>query len=541
MKKLIALYALFMLISINSDAQVWQSVKKNAAIEVMFPMLDSTNWAAKKTGLSPVDNAFYKDGAGAWTALAISDTAAEISGSTGTYEISLAAGEMNHDYITITFTETGASQQTIQFKTYTNDIDSALTVGALSANTITAAAIATGAVDADAVADDAIDAGALAANCITTAELNTGCISSDEIADNAIDAGALAANCIAASEIADNAIDAGALAADCITTAEIATGCISADEVADNAIDAGAIATGAITADEIAADAIGASEIAAGAITVSEAPTLDAAMTTRSSHAAADVWSVVARTLTALDEDTTTIDLNGSNVGGLTTWDKAGYSITGTLTTLDGLNTQLSTTHGAASWATATGFSTHSAADVWAVATRTLTAIDEDSTTLDLNNTQIGSIAGTVGTFDALNTDLSSVHGAGSWETGEAGTLSATDIWTYASRTLSGTINDLDELNTGLNSAHGSGLWGGCGGTGIIDATYTLTSTIDGSAISDALIEVYAETTKTTLLASGRTNQYGQVVFQLDAGTVYVWRKKAGITFTNPQTVTISE
>lgn len=42
---------------------------------------------------------------------------------------------------------------------------------------------------------------------------------------------------------------------------------------------------------------------------------------------------------------------------------------------------------GDAAWTTATGFSTHSAADVWAAGTRTLTAIDEDSTTLDLDAT----------------------------------------------------------------------------------------------------------------------------------------------------------
>jgi uncharacterized protein YjbJ (UPF0337 family) len=54
--------------------------------------------------------------------------------------------------------------------------------------------------------------------------------------------------------------------------------------------------------------------------------------------------------------------------------DKAGFTISGTTTTLDALQTALNSTHGAGSWATATGFSTHSAADVWGVATRVLTA-----------------------------------------------------------------------------------------------------------------------------------------------------------------------
>lgn len=55
--------------------------------------------------------------------------------------------------------------------------------------------------------------------------------------------------------------------------------------------------------------------------------------------------------------------------------DKTGYSISGTTTTLDALQTALNSTHGAGSWATATGFSTHTAADVWGVGTRTLTSL----------------------------------------------------------------------------------------------------------------------------------------------------------------------
>jgi len=61
--------------------------------------------------------------------------------------------------------------------------------------------------------------------------------------------------------------------------------------------------------------------------------------------------------------------------------DKTGYSITGTTTTLDALQTAQDAAHGAGSWATATGFSTHSAADVWAVGSRTLTAFGFTVTT----------------------------------------------------------------------------------------------------------------------------------------------------------------
>jgi hypothetical protein len=61
---------------------------------------------------------------------------------------------------------------------------------------------------------------------------------------------------------------------------------------------------------------------------------------------------------------------------------------------------------GDAAWITATGFSTHTAADVWTNGTRTLTAIDEDATTLDLDAT----IRASVGLAAAnLDTQLGSI------------------------------------------------------------------------------------------------------------------------------------
>lgn len=96
----------------------------------------------------------------------------------------------------------------------------------------------------------------------------------------------------------------------------------------------GSIATGGITTASFAAGAINAAAIAADAITDAK-----------------------------VASDVTIASVTG-NVGG----------IAGTTTTLDALQAALNSAHGAGSWATATGFSTHSASDVWAVATRVLTA-----------------------------------------------------------------------------------------------------------------------------------------------------------------------
>ena len=77
-------------------------------------------------------------------------------------------------------------------------------------------------------------------------------------------------------------------------------------------------------------------------------------------------------------------------------------------------------------------------------------------------------------------------------------------------------------------------------GAGAITFTYTLTLAADSSAIADADVWVTSDEAGNTLVASGETDENGQVVFYLDAGTYYVWRQKAGYNFTNPDTETVS-
>jgi len=133
--------------------------KKNAAYYLSFPAIDSTSPASYATGLSPVDTAYYKDGAGAWTSLAITDTATEI-GSTGVYEIDLTAAEMNHDRIIIKFAVSGMADDAYQFDLRAKLVDDLQDLTAAQVNTevdtgITDAALATAAALAtvDAVVD----------------------------------------------------------------------------------------------------------------------------------------------------------------------------------------------------------------------------------------------------------------------------------------------------------------------------------------------------------------------------------------------------
>lgn len=103
--------------------------KKNSAYYLSFPAIDSATPASYKSGISPVDTAYYKDGAGAWSSLAITDTATEI-GATGVYEIDLTASEMNHDKVIIKFAVSGMADDAYQFDMrtkLTDDLNDAIT------------------------------------------------------------------------------------------------------------------------------------------------------------------------------------------------------------------------------------------------------------------------------------------------------------------------------------------------------------------------------------------------------------------------------
>ncbi len=222
-----------------------------------------------------------------------------------------------------------------------------------------------------------------------------------------------------------------------------------------------------------------------------------------------NVWDDVTRSLTIIDEDSTTIDLDGSYVGGVTIFDEDSTIIDidgttiGTVTTCTTTttNTDLVTaaaiktsmeaegtsdldaiadaiangtyglsairTQGDAAWVTATGFSTLTASDniginwadvsnktstvaltgttisessnpsaatiataVWAAIIRTLTALDEDDTTIDIDGTTIGTTT--------TNTDMRGTNNAAL-----AATALSSSTWT---NTRAGY---LDELSAG--------------------------------------------------------------------------------------------
>ena len=110
------------------------TAKKNAAYYLSFSAIDSTTPASYKSGISPVDTAYSKDGAGVWTALAITDTASEI-GTTGVYEIDLTAAEMNHDKVMIKFAVSGMADDAYLFDLQTKLVDDLQDITTAQVNT----------------------------------------------------------------------------------------------------------------------------------------------------------------------------------------------------------------------------------------------------------------------------------------------------------------------------------------------------------------------------------------------------------------------
>ena len=85
-----------------------------------------------------------------------------------------------------------------------------------------------------------------------------------------------------------------------------------------------------------------------------------------------------------------------------------------------------------------------------------------------------------------------------------------------------------------------SAISGNSPGAGAVEFTYTLTQPDLITPIPDADVWATTDPTGTTVVASGRTDQYGLITFYLDPGTIYIWRQKSGYNFTNPDTETVA-
>jgi len=345
---------------------------ESEGIDVCYTRVETDNDVVLTDG-APVTTTLTGDHVD-WGFVLVDDTKAP-----GLYKLDIADGVFASGAwsAVVSFICTGCDPVHIEFVLVPEAPADGVKINSIADDKITAASINTAALTADAFAADAIVASTLATGALT--------------------ADAFAADAIVAATLATGAITADAFAADAIVAATLNTGCITADAFAANAITATAINADAITADKIADNAFANEHFAAGA--------LDA------------VWSTAARTLTAIDEDNTTLDLDATieailaasaTIAALPTaavnadavWDEvvtsgqhdtatyAGAGLLAAASAGDPWSTALPGAYGAGTagkalsdvladtnelqgnqgdWATATGFSTHSAADVAAL------------------------------------------------------------------------------------------------------------------------------------------------------------------------------
>lgn len=71
--------------------------------------------------------------------------------------------------------------------------------------------------------------------------------------------------------------------------------------------------------------------------------------------------------------------------------------------------------------------------------------------------------------------------------------------------------------------------------------TFTFTSLVGAVPLSDVDVWVTTDPAGANVLANGRTDINGEIIFFLDPGTVYIFQQKAGFNFDpNPQEVTVT-
>lgn len=296
---------------------------KNTAYRVYFPILDADGDLV--TGAASLDSEVSIDGA----AFADCTNEATEIGSTGLYYLDLTASEMNGDAIIVQVKTGTSGAKTTPIILYPQEAD-----------------------------DIRVS--------VTHFGGTAGTFASGRPEVNASHAAGTAWN--------SGAIGASTLASDTITAAKIAADAITAAKIADGAIDAATFAANAITAAKLDPDVT--TELQNGLATAAALSTVDGKIDTLDTN----VDTLLARITSTLFSGITSLAewlglMAGKQTGNTTARNELRATGAGSGTyseTTDSLEAVRD--RGDAAWITATGFSTHSAADVWAAGTRTLTA-----------------------------------------------------------------------------------------------------------------------------------------------------------------------
>ena len=142
----------------------------------------------------------------------------------------------------------------------------------------------------------------------------------------------------------------------------------------------------------------------------------------------------------------------------------------------------------------------------------------------------------------ALEATLTAIKGAGWVNESLTGIQTSIDSSVLSNQTIMDGKLDVidgivDEILIDTGTTLPAAIIAGSSGSGATAKTYTVT---DGSSpISGVYVWITTDLSGTNIIASGYTDDLGEVIFFLDSGTTYyVWRQKSGYTFSNPDTET---
>lgn len=463
-------------------------------------------------------------------------------------------------------------------------------VGAMAANTLTATAIAADAITAAKIANGAIDAATFAAGAIDAAAIATDAIGAAELAQGAADK-VWATTTRALTDKAGFALSAAGVQAiwDALTSALTTASSIGkllvdnvnatissrlptssyttpptvgaiADQVWDEPL-AGHLAGGSAGAALNGAGSAGdpwttslPGAYGAGTAGKIVGDNLNAAVGSRSSHTAADVWAVVTRTLTGAVTVGTNNDKTGyalSAAGVQAIWD----ALTTALTVVGSIGKRLADNVDAAVSSRLASGSYTAPPTAAAVADAVW---DETNSDHLIGGSTGAALNGAGAAADPWATAVPGAYGAGTAgnvlgnrldaAVSTRSTLDAATVWAHGARTLTSLAGAAADVWNALVATYSlansfgaklGGLTSGAGG-GAITYTHTFTRSDTLAPLDDAQVWVTTDAGGSNLVASTRTDAAGRAVFQLDAGTYYLWAAKGGFNFANPQTVVVS-
>ncbi len=92
------------------------------------------------------------------------------------------------------------------------------------------------------------------------------------------------------------------------------------------------------------------------------------------------------------------------------------------------------------------------------------------------------------------------------------------------------------DVDTQLSTIHGAGLWTSGTGAGSVTCQYPVTDITTGLPLDGVTVRVSTDFAGLNMIAEAVSNVAGIATFYLNPGTYYFWSVKSGYVFSNPDT-----